>query len=356
MERSTLKTFERDRLRLARDLRGWSQSQLAAACDMTPAAVSQFESGATRPAASTRSRLAAELRVPVDFFCHPVAATHEGFFRSLRRTSAADRRRARALGHLARDLACAVQQRLNEPAVTLPAVTLPADRRVDLHASREAIEQAAGHLRAAWHLPPGPISDVLNLVETHGVVAVRLPMQSQDLDAFSLPFPDRPVIVLGADKGDRPRSRFDAAHELGHLVLHGEQIWGLKAVEDQAHWFAAAFLMPAQDIGADLPSRIDWPRLFELKRTWHVSLAALLMRAKTLGIMPPDRYLSALKAASARGWRRTEPVPLGPPEQPRMLNHAVAGLSRTGTTLKDLTRHAGLPFDDVCALLESSRS
>lgn len=31
------------------------------------------------------------------------------------------------------------------------------------------------------------------------------------------------------------RSRFDAAHELAHLVLHGEQIWGVKQIERQAH-------------------------------------------------------------------------------------------------------------------------
>ena len=37
-------------------------------------------------------------------------------------------------------------------------------------------------------------------------------------------------------------------HELGHLVAHKERVWGLKAVEVQAHWFAAAFLMPREDI------------------------------------------------------------------------------------------------------------
>lgn len=71
---------------------------------------------------------------------------------------------------------------------------------------------------------------------------IRLPLESADVDAFSLPFPDYPVVVLGADKNDRARSRFDGAHELAHLVLHGEQIWGVKEVETQAHQFAAAFL------------------------------------------------------------------------------------------------------------------
>src|SRR5262249_47015085 len=55
---------------------------------------------------------------------------------------------------------------------------------------------------------------------------------------------------------------------------------------------------------------------FKLKQRWQVSLAALLMRAKTLGRMKEATYLTAVKTASARGWRRLEPIPLGAPEQP----------------------------------------
>ncbi|MGO8957896.1 MAG: ImmA/IrrE family metallo-endopeptidase [Streptosporangiaceae bacterium] len=91
------------------------------------------------------------------------------------------------------------------------------------------------------------------------MLLIRLPLDTTDVDAFSLPFHDRPVIVLGADKNDRARSRFDGAHELGHLVVHGDQVWGVKEVERQAHAFAAAFLMPAEDIRDELPDRADWP-------------------------------------------------------------------------------------------------
>jgi Zn-dependent peptidase ImmA (M78 family) len=165
----------------------------------------------------------------------------------------------------------------------------------------------------------GPIPNVVGLLESHGVVVTRLPLASTDVDAFSLPFSDRPIVVLGAEKNDRARSRFDAAHELGHLVMHGEQLWGLPEVERQAHRFAAAFLMPRRDIADQLPDRTDWPRFFSLKRQWQVSLAALLMRARALGRMAEGDYLTAVKAASARGWRRVEPVPLGRPEQPQLL-------------------------------------
>jgi Zn-dependent peptidase ImmA (M78 family) len=154
-------------------------------------------------------------------------------------------------------------------------------------------------------------------------------------------------VVLAADKNDRARSRFDAAQELGHLVAHGDQVWGVKEVEQQAHYFAAEFLMPAADIPRELPTEVDWPRLFDLKREWQVSLGALLMRARTLERLSPGQYLTAVKAASARGWRRIEPVPLGKPEQPTRFPHLL-------TTQVTRQATAALPSDILESLLAAT--
>jgi Zn-dependent peptidase ImmA (M78 family) len=59
-----------------------------------------------------------------------------------------------------------------------------------------------------------------------------------------------------------------------------------------------------------------WPTLIDLKRRWQVSLAALLLRAKNLGRMTDASYLTAVKALSARGWRRQGADPHQPPENP----------------------------------------
>lgn len=310
--------FEPERLRLARELKEWSQAELARQADVTPAAISQYESGTTRPGADVLERLAAVLGVPRGFFALSAPDAHEGFFRALRRTSVSHRRRARALAHLAHDLAA------NAGPHQLPPVLLPEFPVTSLSAPRAELEEAADRVRTAFGLPPGPVVNVVGTLEQHGILVIRLPLDTADVDAFSLPFRDRPVVVLGTDKNDRARSRFDGAHELGHLVLHGENVWGVKEVEQQAHAFAAAFLMPASDICDELPARADWPVLFELKKKWQVSLAALLMRARTLGRMSEKNYLTAVKAASARGWRRMEPVPLGEPERPDSLNRILS--------------------------------
>ena len=59
------------------------------------------------------------LGVPARFFSLPVTETHDGFFRSLRRTSVTHRRRARALAHIAHDLAVTGQ------SAALPPVRVP---------------------------------------------------------------------------------------------------------------------------------------------------------------------------------------------------------------------------------------
>ena len=308
------RTFEPARLRLARELRGWSRAELARKLGVTPAAISQFESGAIKPSAETCEQLGRQLGVPTGFFFLPLIKTHEGFFRSLRRTTVADRRKARAIAHIAHDLAT------HDSAPDVILQTLIPEFPIPVSGKIGDVEDVAARVRGQWKTLPGPVPDMVELIERHGAVVIRLPLGSADVDAFSLPFDDRPVIVLGSDKNDRARSRFDAAHELGHLVMHGQRLYGLPEVEKQAHWFAAAFLMPRDDIYDELPRHVDWPLLFDLKQKWQVSLAALLMRARTLGILSESNYLTAIKTASARGWRRVEPVPLGAPEKPRLLS------------------------------------
>ena len=54
-------TFERARLRVGRELVGLSQNQLATKVGLSPAAISQFESGAARPSPETVAALSAAL-------------------------------------------------------------------------------------------------------------------------------------------------------------------------------------------------------------------------------------------------------------------------------------------------------
>lgn len=250
--------------------------------------------------------------------------------------------------HLARELALELEKHVALPDLNLPRVLV--DEGQPLQSAD--IEQAAAQVRDHWNVPRGPVQDVVRLLERNGIIVTRFRVSIEKVDAFCVDFPDRPIVALGSDKGLRDRSRFDAAHELGHLVLHGRtgEI-GDKVTESQAHEFAAAFLMPADDIKSELPERLDWPTFLHLKAKWHVSLAALLVRAKTLGAMSEQTYAQGWKALSVRGWRKVEPGPLGNPEVPVLLQRALQLMETTGISFADFINRSGLPESDVRNLL-----
>lgn len=118
-------------------------------------------------------------------------------------------------------------------------------------------------LRRHWKVASGQIHNAIRLLEVNGTIVIRFRVGVEKVDAFCVDFDDRPVVALGADKDVRDRSRFDAAHELGHLVMHADADADAddKTVERQANQFAAAFLMPADDIKPELPARVDWSRM-----------------------------------------------------------------------------------------------
>ncbi len=116
--------------------------------------------------------------------------------------------------------------------------------------------------------------------------------------------------------------------------------------------------MPATAIRDELPSRADWPKLMRLKAQWRVSIQALLRRAMTLEVMSPQRYVGAMKAVSARGWRSAEPgdKELGPLEAPTLLTNALETLEEEGLNWEDVVRDASLPIDEIRLILTRTRN
>jgi Zn-dependent peptidase ImmA (M78 family)/DNA-binding XRE family transcriptional regulator len=312
--------FDGQRLTQARLYHGWRKVEVAKAIGVTPAAVGQYELGRIHPGPAVLAALAIHLGFPPQFFetgRHLVrVAEGQVNFRRLRSTSKTDRDRLRTRLELLAEILARVEARVEFPPVAIPDIAINGE-------SLERAERAAAELRRVWQLGSGPIDNMVRLLEAKGIIVVRPTTDTRDVDAFSTWTDTRPIVVLGSDKNDTARSRFDAAHELGHLVLHHDVEPGRQAVEQEAHRFAAAFLMPADAIGRELPRRMRWPVYFELKQRWRVALAALLYRARTLGALSPDAYQRAQAQLSQRGWRDHEPIDLGAPEAPILLYRAL---------------------------------
>ncbi len=328
------------------------RTELAAAVGISPAAVTQLERDHIRPTTALAAQLSLALGVPGSFLqtavspqLIPASAAH---FRSLRSTPAMSRDQALAFAELGLEVLAAV-----EDFVDLPDVTLPALDALGLDTA-DGIASAADQARAALGLSAGPVPHVVRLLEAHGVLVLRLPQDRVDerVDAFSTSASRRPVVLLSPLKDDKARSRFDAAHELGHLLLHHDAEPGSKVIENQAQAFAAAFLTPADQVVEDLPRRVDWPAFQKAKRRWGVSLKALVYRAHSLKLLNDAAYRRAnIQLAQ---WGNPEPGPLGPPESPTLLGTAISLLRDIDVTIDDIAEHASMPADVVRHVIDAA--
>lgn len=338
--------FDPTRLRIARQAAMLRKKDLAELVGVSAAAVSQYENGSSTPSPKVVAGLSLALGMSPGFFASdrplgeaPAVTAH---FRSLRSTSKQERDRAFAHALLTWELSTVINE-----YVRLPAPSLPTDLAVRPDDSVAAIEVAARNTREALGLGTGPIPHVVRLLESRGVVCTRLPARTRRVFAFSCDFPGRPVVVLSTERAHRAAGRFDAAHELGHLVLHPDEEPGTHAVERHANSFASEFLAPSAEIVDLLPRRVDWKALLQLKETWGISMQALLYRSKSLGVMSDHVYRRAVTELSSRGWRTQEPGDDGGAETPVMLRRAIDLMADHGRSIEDLSGLSRLSVDTI---------
>lgn len=316
--------FQPDRLTEAREARDLTMTALADVVGRKLASISHYESGRHEPPPDVAQALADALNVKVGFFYQPARRARGAptFFRSMAATTKRARTRADRRLDWASDILSFVQQHVEIGIVDLPAPLVT--QWQDL--TSPAIEDAAAHLRLTWGLGNGPIPNLVWLVEQHGIVVVRDSIDNRHLDAHSSWFWQRPIIVLNDDKKSAVRSRYDCAHELGHLVLHRHvdaqdirKRETLKQIEEQANLFAAAFMMPAQSFAAEARP-VSLEGLLHLKPRWKLSVGAMLYRANTLGLVGEEQSERLWRSLSRRGWRKREPFDDSMlPELPRTL-------------------------------------
>jgi Zn-dependent peptidase ImmA (M78 family)/transcriptional regulator with XRE-family HTH domain len=347
--------FDGRRLAVARRLRCMPRSELARRIEVTPSAVTQYERGLSRPSLSVLARVSLTLGMPQEFFSRgldiPEVPPSSAHFRSLRSTPANRREQALAFGELALGVLDVIEQYVDLPPVRLPSIDLPSEP------SEQDVAVAAAQARHDLAVGSGPVPNVVRLLEAHGVLVVRLPTEGFDprVDAFSSSetASGRPIVLMSPLKDDKARSRFDASHELGHLLMHAGVEPGSRVIESQAMSFAADFLMPRAEIEESLPSRVDWETFHALKRHWGVSLAALVYRAHKLGRLSDLSYRRANE--QLKKWGHPEPGPLGPPESPSVLGAAAELLEQSGTRLSTLAAAARIPLESVLAVIAAGR-
>lgn len=356
MSRGGVQGFQKDRLSQVLAARRLTQVQLASMVDVSSATISKWRAGSQAPERDALERLAGVVNVTPEWFTRaPGAKLSLPLFRSNASAHVAARAMLEARLEWAQDVAVALMEYVDYPDVNLPARDYTDPEEI----TNEDIEKAASECRDLWRLGRSAIQDLALAVEGAGVIVVREETgiaQIEGLSAWSETL-ERPLILLSADKNNGYRSRFDLAHEVGHLILHRHiqrttDNARHKMMEAQAHRFAGAFLLPAETFASEVrvPPTLD--DLLLLKRRWGVSAAAIIMRLKALELLDEDGALVLFKRRSARWGAKSEPGDEDRlPEQPRLLRRTIDLLVEEKVMpLEAIPRHIGLAAGDVEAL------
>lgn len=307
------KYFNGERLKIARMWRNLSATQLADLTGFSRQTISMLENGKLmNPEFATVQKLSEKLEFPITFFLEETKINlneSTTFFRSLLTTNKKYRVEQEEKIKFIAIVYNMLSEYLEFEKVNLPQIPTNATP-----------QEAANILREYWGLGNRPIENIVYLVESNGLIVTDFETATGDVDAFShkITSDDMETYLIGYSKNKRTAARihFDVAHEIGHILLHNwhEDLECIdkeefNEIELQAHAFASAFLLPEDEFRKDVsPYATNLAYYTELKKTWKVSIAAMIRRAKDLDIITADDYSRLMRNMQKQGIRKIEPL------------------------------------------------
>lgn len=304
--------FNKDRLRIAKELRGLSNSEFAEKLGCSTSKVKQLLDADKEINENDQASICTVLNLPLSFFItsdrlQPQQTEHI-FYRSVARIKAQHRKSNEAHTLLAMNINKYLTQRMKLPEFHRPDLDI-----TEALGEQNYPEKIASELRALWGLGNQPINNVISLCELKGIRVFRLPLEIKEIDALSF-FDDEsgsPFMFVNNFKSAE-RSRFDCAHELGHIVMHTHNKdirieRDNRILETEADQFSSEFLMPTDAFFATAPRYLSIDNMIEYKKTWRTSLKAINYKAHKLGLISDWVNRSNSMKITSMGYHTSEP-------------------------------------------------
>jgi Zn-dependent peptidase ImmA (M78 family) len=352
--------FVPGRLRQAMQRSKKTATALAAHLQVADNAVSRYLKGTLVPRPEALREIAAFLGEPVGFFLTPLPANVDDGSPSFMRSYAAATKRARLSAEAFKERTREVTNYL-DAHVELPPARFPQFRFGDDPSvlSERDLERLAVETRRFWGLGDGPIANVVRLLEHNGAVVVRTDLGDKTLNAFSqwgMP-EERPYIILSDGKQSAVGSRFDAAHEIAHMVLHRHLPREVatrpevhKLVEKQANRFAGAFLMPAESFSRSV-FLTTLSALKELKGVWGAAIGSMIMRLTELDLITDRQARRLWESYAPIRHQETYEGDGMPLEMPTAMRQAFEIMNREcGVSPTQMTKDVPFTIADVAAI------
>lgn len=313
--------FNGDRLKFARTYRGMSAQELAEKINISRQSINQFENynidtdKNSKPSIENIENIAKELNFPVEFFFQREKENikiENTYFRALLSSKKKEKNAQINKAVLITVIYDILQEYLEFPNINIPKIE-------EENLTDEMISNIAKQIRILWEIGNKPIKDIIFLMENNGIIVTTLSTNTKEIDAFTqyikIANKEYMCVVLENEKLSACRRQFSAAHELGHIILHANKINmeeiernEFREIERQANLFAAELLLPEEEFKKDLIMPMSLKCYEMLKRKWHVSILAMMMRACNLNLITQNQFQYLMKQYTIKNYRKHEPL------------------------------------------------
>lgn len=348
-----------ERIKQARTYRGKTQAQLAQELGITKQAISKYETNKSKLSTAVISKLPKILGFPLSFFTKEYKDEDKDksiiYFRTKEIPKKTKDELKEKIIILDEEIIPYFEKHINFPKINLPNLII-SDSFNYCDYSREDIKQIALQIRKHWKLDVNPIDNLAYIIQKNGYIINKQYINQNKTDGFSQLINNRAYILISANKECAVRSRFDLAHELGHLILHknvDEEEQGSVYIERQADYFASEFIYPSDIFIEEIQELpLNFETFVMLKEKWKISMQAIVRKCKDLEIISDDKYIYFQKRISYNKWRTKEPLDdYIVPEEPRLLKDALELLiENERITKKDVLMDIDLDKDEIIKL------
>lgn len=329
-----------ERITLARQLRMLSKTDFAKSIDVTLRTATNYErSGAPL---NKLTMIASTLNFPEKFFLGellPELDRHSVEFRSYRGTPAKERKASLAHAKLGIGLVTWIKSKFS-----LPSLGIPSFNGMDP-------QMAANVVRELWGLGSKPLPNLVQLCESKGIHVLGLPKSIASIDALSFWYEGSAFILLARNKTPE-RTRFNLAHELGHLVLH-ENHYGFSEpdYESEADSFATEFLFPRVAQYEYCVKNPDLKQIMTYKGAFGLSAFATVHALHRSGLLTDWAYRKMCVELSRQGVKSAEPESRMSYEKSRVFSVVLDSLVGRKTGFRTIADAMSFPLSSVHSLM-----
>lgn len=289
--------------RLKKDM---SKKELAEKVNISPMAISNYETGKRRPDMEILKKIANVLGVRVaDFlavrneklvFCH-------GEFRKSTTLSVAQQEFIRESVEEYFERFLSIVEILGGEVLPDAPVTHELNLSGDIERDAQSLRK---HLCLA---PEGPIGNLIELMENKGILVYMCKIANDQFSGLNGLVNGRPYIMINEDMSPE-RNRSTIVHELSHFMFKWPDDMDEKQVEKSVTSISGAFLIPRADAIRELGIRrtaVSKDMLL-VAQEYGISMYMLVKRARLSGIISESVERQFYIDASKAGWRKNEPV------------------------------------------------